>query len=54
MDIKSSDNSDNRNIQSAPKNFPRENLANSSNKFFLTMNDTVPMSAFEKIEMPIL
>lgn len=54
MDINSSDNSDNRNIQSAPKNFPRENLANSSNKFFLNMNDTVPMSAFEKIEMPIL
>ena len=49
-----SENSDNRNIPSAPQNFPRENLANSSNKFFLNMNDTVPMSAFEKIEMPTL
>lgn len=57
-----SENSENRNIPPASQNFPRENidtvtqsiLANSSNKFFLDMNDTVPMGAFEKIEMPTL
>lgn len=58
-----SENSDNRNLSSDPQNFPRENsgvtvtqsiLANSSNKFFLNINDTAPISAFEKIQMPIL
>jgi len=58
-----SDNSENRNVLVASQNFPRENsgvtvtqsiLANSSNKFFLNINDTAPISAFEKIQMPIL
>jgi replicative DNA helicase len=58
-----SDNSENRNVLVASQNFPRENsgvtvtqsiLANSGWKFSLNQNYTGPISAFEKIQMPIL